>query len=135
MTDDLNGADASGLIDLDDAEIEEIAGREIAHDAYVVSVVMARCGDVRSDEDLAPFITQPEPLGELPLAVADQILDVVIELDARMGRLEASIQNSADIVASVWEAMQDYPLEAKQAMLRKLEILVESETATHHRLR
>ena len=65
MTDDLNGADVSEtILDLDNADIEELADRELARDAYVVSVVVARCGDVLSDEDLALFITQPEALDE-----------------------------------------------------------------------
>ena len=136
MTDDPNGADVSDIIlDLDDAGIEELADREIARADYVLNLIAARCGDEITDEDLALLAERDEPVEDtIPLEVGAQILEIVDQLMTRMDRLEASVPNSADIVNTVWQAMIDYPLEAKQAMLHKLELLVESEASTHHRL-
>lgn len=121
------------LLDLDDAE-RGVAEREISRDAYVLDLIAARCPEITAD-DLAVLSQPDEPLAEqIPLEVGAQILEVVDHLMARMERLEAKVPNSADIVNSVWQAMIDYPVEAKVAMLRKLELLVESEASTHHTL-
>ena len=61
------------------AAIADIYGGIRAGADRIMRVIRARCGDVLSDDDLA-LITQPDgPLGEMiPIAVADQILDVVM---------------------------------------------------------
>ena len=97
---------------------------------YVLALITARCPEL-TDEDLA-VLSQPEPLGEpLTPEIADEILNVVLALDDRMAKLEAKVPNSADIVATVWDAMRDFTLREKQAMLDKLEGLVGMEEASH----
>jgi uncharacterized coiled-coil protein SlyX len=55
--------------------------------------------------------------------------DVVMALDDRMAKLEATVLAGNDLIASLWTAM-----EAKQATLERLEGLVEMEAATHEAL-
>ena len=51
-----------------------------------------------------------------------------------MAKLEASVLTGSDLIETLWREMADYTLDQKTAMLQRLELLVVSETATHHRL-
>ena len=67
----------------------------------------------------------------MPVAVLDQVVDIMMAIEARMERLEAKLQTSADIIGNVWREMQDHPIKRRSPMLRKLELLVESEVSSH----
>ena len=66
--------------------------------------------------------------------IGAEIMLVLEAIEARMSALEAKVLSGNDLISSLWRAMQDFTLETKQAMLQRLEILVESEAATHHPL-
>ena len=136
MVDDLNGAGVvETILAHDDAEIAEIADAEIARDAYVTDLIAARCPELGPD-DLALLGYSDEPMSEdemIPAEIGAQILAVVEKLMDRMDRLEEAM-TGGDIIGNVWTQMADCTLPEKQAMLQRLEILVESEAATHHSL-
>jgi hypothetical protein len=62
-------------------------------------IIMARCGDVLTDDDLA-LVAHPSLLPELlPLEVGDQILAVLSAMAERLDRIEAALAPDASIEA------------------------------------
>jgi hypothetical protein len=62
----------------------------------VMRIIMARCGDVLSDADLASIEARSQPAEMLPSEVAEQILTVLDSMMDRLDELTAIVRDDGD---------------------------------------
>ena len=113
------------------------------HVEYVRALILARCPELSVDDlaalvdaDLATLDDAASAEDEMvPIAVVDQILDVIVGIEERMTTLEQAAQRSdADPVAACRRAMLDFDIETKRLVMTELDRWVSLEEASHESL-